>query len=510
MPNKFVGLIILDGFGINKQKKGNAIALANPKNFNYYYTNYPSTTLEASGGCVGLPSGVMGNSETGHLNIGAGRLVEQKLAKINSSIKNGDFFKNPELLSTFEYVKLHNSNLHIMGLLSDGGVHSHINHLFNLLDMAKTNGVENVYLHCFLDGRDTYQDSGVKYLQQLIDKIATMQNVKISTIIGRYFAMDREQNWDRTERAYRAMVLGDAEYYANDTLSAVKESYKKGVMDEFLEPIVIPDNEKTHTIADYDGVIFFNFRDDRARQITSSFVEKKFDKFGRVDLSHIYFCGFSEYDKYDKLNVAFKKDNLAVNLSQVVSSAGLKQFKIAETTKYAHVTFYLNGGIETPVAGESRFLIETIKDKPFDETPQMRTREITDKAIDEILSKKYSLMVLNYSNCDMLGHTGNLEATIESIKIMDEQLKKLVDAIISIGGVAVITADHGNAEKMLSKDGKKLTEHTTSKVPFVVVNGGDMELNSGSLCNISPTILELLNIPKPAEFTAHSLIKNKM
>lgn len=510
MPNKFVGLIILDGFGLSKQKKGNAIALANPKNFNYYYSNYPSTTLEASGEYVGLPSGVMGNSETGHLNIGAGRLVEQKLAKINSSIKSGEFFNNAELMATFEHVKSHKSSLHIMGLLSDGGVHSHINHLFSLLDMAKANGVENVYLHCFLDGRDTFQDSGVKYLQQLTDKIATMQNVKISTIMGRYFAMDREQNWDRTERAYRAMVLGDAEYYANDALSAVKESYKKGVMDEFVEPVVISDNEKTHTIADYDGVIFFNFRDDRARQITASFVEKKFDKFGRVDLSHIRFCGFSEYDKYERLNVAFKKDNLAVNLSQVVSSAGLKQFKIAETTKYAHVTFYLNGGIETPVSGESRFLIETIKDKPFDETPQMRTREITNKAIEEILTKKYSLMVLNYSNCDMLGHTGNLEATIESIKIMDEQLKKLVDAIISIDGVVVITADHGNAEKMLSKDGKKLTEHTTSKVPFVVVNGGDMELTSGSLCNISPTILELLNIPKPIEFTAQSLIKNKM
>jgi 2,3-bisphosphoglycerate-independent phosphoglycerate mutase len=393
-----------------------------------------------------------------------------------------------------------------MGLLSDGGVHSHINHLFELLHMV-ADKVNNVYIHCFMDGRDTYADSGVKYMEKLLNKCNEFNNVKIASIMGRYYAMDREQNWERTEKAYKTLTLANAEYYSNDPISAINASYELGKMDEFIEPIVITDNEQTYTIKDNDGVIFFNFRDDRARQITASFVEDKFDKFARNNLKNIYFCGFSQYDdKFENLHSAFQEDNLSINLSQTISANGLKQFKIAETTKYAHVTFYLNGGIEKPYDGEERFLIETIKDKPFDETPEMRTREITDKAVEEIKTGKYSFMTLNYSNCDMLGHTGNLEATIESVKIMDIELKKLIDAIISIDGVAIITADHGNAEIMIDKDGKKLTEHTTSKVPFIVVNAGDINLKQGKLANIAPTIIELLGLNKPEEFTAESLI----
>ena len=506
MSNKFVGLIILDGFGLSPNKKGNAIAIADPQNFKHYFEEYPHTTLDASGEAVGLPEGVMGNSETGHLNIGAGRRVEQKLQKINSSIKEKTFFQNKEILNTCNHVKSHNSNLHIMGLLSDGGVHSHINHLFNLIDMVKDNGVENVYIHCFLDGRDTYQDSGIKYVKQLHDKIKNLSNVKIASLMGRFYAMDREQNWEKTEIAYNTLTQGIAMHYSTDPINAISNSYNNGITDEFLEPTIIKYENNVHTIRDYDGIIFFNFRDDRARQITRSFVEDGFDKFKTQSLDNIYYCGFSKYDDYAKLHSAFIEDNLAINLSQVISSNGLKQFKIAETTKYAHVTFYLNGGIETPYANEERFLIETIKNKPFDETPQMRTREITAKAIERVLSKEYSLMVLNYSNCDMLGHTGNLDATVESINIMDVELKKLVDAIISIGGVAIITADHGNAEKMFDDAGNVLTEHTTNKVPFVVVNAGDIKLKEGQLCNISPTILDLLNITPPEEFSANSLI----
>lgn len=511
MKNKFVGLIILDGFGITKSKKGNAILKANPVNFFNYFNNNPSALLDASGESVGLLKGAMGNSETGHLNIGAGKVVQQKLTIINNAIKDKSFFNNKEIINTCNYVKENNSNLHIMGLLSDKNVHSNINHLFELLKVTEVQNVKNVFIHCFLDGRDAYFDSGIKYLKKLINKIRKFQyqNIKISTIMGRSFAMDREENYDKTELAYKAMVLGNAEFYSDDPISAVKTSYNNGIYDEFVKPIAIVDNGKCNTIKDYDGVIFFNFRDDRARQITYSFLNKDFDKFKTIDLSHIYFCGFSQYDdKVNNLHYAFSDLDLKVNLSKVISDNGLKQFKISETTKYAHVTYFLNGGIEKPYKNESRFLIETVKNVPFDKFPQMRTKEITDKAIEEINTKKYSFMALNYSNCDMIGHTGNMDSTVESIKILDVQLKRLVDAIINIGGVAVITADHGNAEKMKDYKGKTLTEHTLNKVPFVIVNYNDsIKLKSGKLANIAPTILDLLGIEKPIEFEELSLIQ---
>lgn len=511
MKHNFVGLIILDGFGLRKEKKGNAILQANPKNFFNYFNNYPSCTLEASGEAVGLLAGTIGNSETGHLNIGAGKVVEQKLRIIDKSLQKNGFYSNTEIIKTCEYVKSHNSNLHIMGLLSDKNVHANLNHMFELINVAEKNGVKNIFIHCFLDGRDTRVDDGVKYIKKVqnVIKKHPNTNIKIATLMGRSIAMDREQNYDRTEKAYKAIVLGKADNYALDPVTAVKKSYENGVFDEFIEPIVIGETGSHHTVNDYDGIFFYNFRDDRARQLTESFVGEGFNKFPTADLSHIYFCGFSQYDVNMKnLHYAFCDQDVSVNLSQVISEHGLRQFKISETTKYAHVTYFLNGGIEKPYKGEDRFLIETVKNTPFDKFPQMRTVEITDKAIEEIKSEKYSFMALNYTNCDMLGHTGNLQATVESIRLLDSQLKRLVETIISIGGVAVITADHGNAEKMCDSRGKMLTEHTTSKVPFVIVNAGEeLVLNNGKLANIAPTILELLGISIPSGFEEISLIK---
>ena len=514
MNTNFVGLIILDGFGYNKQKYGNAIAQADPKNFYSYFNNYPSTLIEASGEYVGLPKGQMGNSEVGHLNIGAGRIVYQLSQKISNEIKNKEFFKNIELLGAMQHAKKHASNLHIMGLLSDGGVHSDIRHLFALLDMAKQNDVKNVFIHCFTDGRDTYRDSGVKYVAMLQEKLAKINaegfDYKIASVMGRYYAMNREKFWDITEKAYKALVYGESDHYCDDPIYALQESYDRGVFDEFVEPVVlVKGGSPVATIKDGDAVIFFNFREDRARQITESLIEK-FDKFRVVNFKDLYYVGFNNYNKsFKNLHVAYENKTIDVNLSQVISKNKLKQFKISETTKYAHVTYFLNGGIEKPYAGEDRVLIDTIKDVPFDKVPQMRAVEITDKAIEMIVSKKYNFMALNYSNCDMIGHTGNLEAAIEAVKILDVQLKRLVDEILKIGGVAVIIADHGNAECMLDKNGKVLTEHTTNKVPFVLVSNSNEKLEllkNGKLGNVAPTILELLGLQKPAEFTEPSMI----
>jgi len=511
MKHNFVGLIILDGFGLREEREGNAILQANPINFFNYFNNYPSSYLDASGEAVGLLAGTMGNSETGHLNIGAGKVVEQKLRIIDKSLKTKGFYNNAEIVNTCEHVKKHKSNLHIMGLLSDGKVHSDIIHLFELIDVAVEKNVKNIYIHCFLDGRDTYRDSGIKYMQSLIDKLADEKysNVKIASMMGRYYAMDREENYDRIEKAYRCMVFGESDNVSTDPISSLKNSYEKEVFDEYVEPTNFEIDNGTCSINDYDGIFFFNFRDDRARQITKTFIVNEFDKFKTKDLSNIYFCGFSQYDDtYKNLHYAFCDQELTNNLSKVISESGLKQLKVAETTKYAHVTFYLNGGTEDPYKNEDRVLIPSIKCKSFDEYPEMRTVEITESAINKILTKEYSFMALNYSNCDMLGHTGNMDATIKSIKLLDVQLKKLVDAIISIGGVAVITADHGNAEKMLDENGKMLTEHTTSKVPFIVVNCKEnIQLANGKLANIAPTVLDLLGLSIPNDFEELSLIK---
>lgn len=504
MGNKFVGLIILDGWGIRKEKKGNAIALAEPKNFLYYQNNCPYTTLVASGEAVGLPKGQMGNSEVGHLNIGAGRIVYQSLLKINNAIVDGSFFQNENLIKTMKHAIKNNSVLHIMGLLSDGGVHSNINHLFALLKMADMYGVKKVAVHAFLDGRDTYRQSGIDFVKGLLIELKKYNGYYLSTVMGRFYAMDREQNYNYTEKAYNAIVYGKAENHTSDIVGAIKDSYDKGVFDEFVEPIVI--DNPYQSINDNDAIIHFNFREDRARQLTSSLVEK-FGFFPTKKLANVLMCTFVRFDeKFVNPIVAFPVTEIKDNLSSILSANGLKQFKVAETTKYAHVTFFLNGGIEKPYKNEKRFLIETIKNVPFDKVPQMRAEEIADKAVEEISSKKYNFMALNFSNTDMVGHTGNLEAAIKAVKCVDYNLKRVVDAILDIGGVAVIIADHGNAEEMIGSDGRVLTDHTTNLVPCIIVGQNNLSLEKGSLANVSPTILDLLGVEPPSSFTHSSLI----
>ncbi len=490
----FVGLIILDGFGIRQEEKGNAIKLAQPKHLEALFNNNPYTELHASGTYVGLPEGQIGNSEVGHLNIGAGKVVYQSLLKINNAIKDKSFHQNKALLDLIDRCKKQNKTLHLMGLLSDGGVHSHINHLFALIDVCQQQKLKDVVVHCFLDGRDTYRDSGVEYLAQLETKLQGT-GYKIATIMGRYYAMDRESNFDRTKEAYEAMTKGVGRV-SSDYQQLIRDDYHRGVYDEYVPPIVVNDC----LIKDNDGVVFYNFREDRARQLTRVLTDKDFNLFETNNLLVDMVTFVSYDDDLTNLQVMYPKQLIEDNLSAIISKNGLRQFKISETTKYAHVTYFLNGGIEQPYKGEDRFLIETLKCKTFDETPAMRAKEITETAIAKILTKKYNFMTLNYSNCDMLGHTGNLQATIESIKIIDQEVQKLVDAILSIGGVAIITADHGNAEHMIDDEGKVLTDHTTNLVPFCVIGAGHLQLApTGSLCHIAPTILQLLGVQYPME-----------
>ena len=505
MDNKFVGLIILDGGGVKKGGEGNAIELANPVNFFDYYKNNPSTTLLASGESVGLPKGQIGNSEVGHLNIGAGKIVYQNLLKINKAIESGEFYKNENLTATMLHCVKNNSVLHLMGLLSDGGVHSHIKHLFALIDMAKKLGVKKVSIHAFLDGRDTYREKGVDYIKDLLEKIKDIPGYYLSTIIGRYYAMDREQNYNYTKMAYDLIVDGKNPIKSSDAIKSVKESYQKGIYDEFVKPILL-ESPYYEGIKDNDGIIHFNFREDRGRQLTSALVED-FDKFETRKLRNVKMCTFVSFDeKFKKPIIAFPVKSVEKNLSAIISKAGLKQFKISETTKYAHVTYFMNGGIEKPYKNESRFLVETIKGVPFEQVPEMRANEITDIAIQNILSKKYNFMAINYSNTDMIGHTGDVGAAIKAVKCVDKNLKKLVDAILSIGGCALIIADHGNAEEML-EGGKVLTDHTTNPVPCILIGVDNVKLERGVLSNVAPTILHLLGIPCPESFTHKSLIK---
>lgn len=504
MKNKFVGLIILDGWGINPDTTGNAIALAEPHNYLNYLRTCPHSTLVASGEEVGLPKGQMGNSEVGHLNIGAGRIVFQSLLKINNAIQDGSFYQNKNLLRTMEYAKQHNSVLHLMGLLSDGGVHSNINHLFALLKMANMYGVEKVAVHAFLDGRDTYRESGVEFVKKLLAELAKYDGYYLASVMGRYYAMDREQNFDRTKIAYETIVNAKADIVTDNVINAINRSYDQKVFDEFVKPIWVecPYNG----INDNDAIIHFNFREDRARQLTSALVEK-FDLFETKKLANVLMCTFVRFDeKFEKPIIAFPVTEIEDNLSAVISKNELKQFKVAETTKYAHVTFFLNGGIEKPYEGEDRFLIETIKNVPFEKVPEMRANEITDKAVEEILAQKYQFMALNYSNTDMVGHTGDLNAAIKAVKCVDHNLKRVVDAILHIGGVALIIADHGNAEEMIGKDGRVLTDHTTNLVPCILVGEENVGLKDGSLANVSPTILDMLGINAPSSFTHTSLI----
>lgn len=492
-----VTLIILDGFGLRKEKFGNAIAAAGTPNLDKLEKLYPTSLLKASGQAVGLPEGQMGNSEVGHLTLGSGRVSFQDLLKIDDDIKKGIFSKNEKLHNAIEHAIKNDSSLHIMGLLSDGGVHSHINHLFAILDYAKEAGLKKVFIHCFMDGRDTPVDSGVKYIEMLENKIKDT-TFKIASISGRIYAMDREERYDRIEKAYNTLVNGE-NYSGKDALQTLKDSYQNNVYDEFVIPTLI---EQDGTIKDNDSVIFFNYRSDRARELTDCLTNDEFNHFKIKHFKNLLFSPMQLYSaKFEHLNVLYPPLKIEDNLAAILSKNSLKQFHIAETTKYAHVTFFFNGGIEKPYDGEERKLIESIDTKDFSYYPKMRAIEITEATLDAIASAKYDFILVNYSNPDMIGHTGNFEATKEAITCVEKQAYALALATIMAGGDCIITADHGNAELMIDEKGNKVTSHTTSLVPFILASEKhkNVKIKKGkSIANIAPTILKLLGKEIPS------------
>ena len=514
MKKRPVVLCILDGYGLNEKKEHNAIALANRPVMEKLIAEGPFVKGYASGMAVGLPDGQMGNSEVGHLNMGAGRIVYQELTRITKEIQDGDFFKNPELMAAMENCKKKGSALHAFGLLSDGGVHSHNTHLYGLLEMAKKNGLEKVYVHCFLDGRDTPPTSGKDFVKALEEEMAKIGVGKVATVTGRYYAMDRDNNYDRVEKAYLALTKGEGEK-ADSAQGGIQASYDKEETDEFVKPTVVMENGKpVGTIQDGDSVVFFNFRPDRAREITRSFCDDSFDRFNRgkrLDLTFVCFC---DYDPTipNKL-VAFKKVEITNTFGEWLSKKGLKQARIAETEKYAHVTFFFNGGVEAPNEGEDRILVNSPKDVPtYDLKPQMSAYEVCDKLCDAISGGKYDVVICNFANPDMVGHTGVEAAAIKAVEVVDECVGKAVDALKKVGGVMFICADHGNCEMMVDYEtGEPWTAHTTNPVPFVLVNAdeGISLREGGCLADIVPTLIELMGEEQPAEMTGKSLIVRK-
>ena len=501
---KPLALLILDGFGINNSDYGNAIKLARTPNIDKLFSQNPHTQIGASGMDVGLPDGQMGNSEVGHTNIGAGRIVYQELTRITKAIKDGDFFLNKELLAAVESCKKNGSALHLIGLLSDGGVHSHNSHLYGILELAKKAGLTKVFVHCLMDGRDVPPTSGAGFINDLEAEMARVGVGKIATVMGRYYAMDRDNRWERVEKAYAAMVYGEG-VQSEKALDAVKESYAAEVTDEFIMPVVVT---KGATIAPQDSVIFFNFRPDRAREITRTFVDPDFNGFERrTGFIKPYYVCFTQYDaSMPNVHVAFTPQSLANTFGEYLSQKGLKQLRIAETEKYAHVTFFFNGGVEKVYEGEDRALIASPKVATYDLKPEMSAYEVTDEVLKRIASDKYDVIILNFANCDMVGHTGIVSAAVAAVEAVDTCLGKVVDAIAQKDGVALITADHGNADQMMEPDGSPFTAHTTNPVPFVVVGKSCALREHGRLCDIAPTMLELLNLPQPAEMDGISLI----
>ncbi len=510
MDKKLTMLMILDGFGENNNEKGNAVKLANTPNIDKLMKTCPTTDVYTSGLNVGLPEGQMGNSEVGHTNIGAGRIVYQELTRITKSIEDGDFFSVPEFVKAIENCKQNNSKLHIMGLLSDGGVHSHMRHLFALLELAKRKDFEDVYVHCFLDGRDTPPASAESYIMQLEEKMKEKGIGKIATISGRFYSMDRDKRWQRIEKSYNAMVNGIGEK-AQSAISAIESSYQKEVFDEFVEPTVICNGDnKVATIDKNDSVIFFNFRPDRAREITRTLVDKDFKEFETKDLN-LYFVCMTPYDEtMPNVEVAFKKERLTNTFGEYISNHNLTQLRIAETEKYAHVTFFFNGGEEKQYEGEDRILIPSPKVETYDLKPEMSALEVTEKVIEAIKSKKYDNIILNYANPDMVGHTGSLEAAIKAIETIDECLGRVLEAINEVNGVLLITADHGNSEQMIDyKTGEPHTAHTTNPVPLILVGMENVQLKEGKLADLAPTMLDIMNLEKPEEMTGESLLIRK-
>ena len=496
-------LIIMDGFGMGDPCEGNAILNTATPNLDKIFAENPGCKLSASGLDVGLPEGQMGNSEVGHTNIGAGRVVFQDLPHISMDIQNGVFFKNSAYVEALENCREWGSALHLMGLLSDGGVHSHISHLFAMLQMAKEQGIEKVYVHCFLDGRDVPPSSGKSFVEQLQAKCQQLGVGQIATVMGRFYAMDRDKRWDRVQKAYNAIALGEGVFEA-DPAAAVQKSYDNGVTDEFVEPVVCVKNAQ---VRDNDSIIFMNFRPDRAREITRCFVDEDLTDVERKNgFVPVHFVCTTEYDAtMPNVTVAYPRQKLDNIFGEYISKLGLTQLRIAETEKYAHVTFFFNGGVEQTFPGEDRCLIASPKVATYDLQPEMSAYEVAEEAVKRIESGAYDVIILNFANCDMVGHTGVYEAASKAVATVDECVGKVVEATSKMGGVSLITADHGNAEQMIDTTGEPFTAHTTNLVPFYIV-GASVNLRDGRLADIAPTMLDLMGLEKPAEMDGETLI----
>jgi 2,3-bisphosphoglycerate-independent phosphoglycerate mutase len=511
MPKKTHMLIILDGWGIGVDEPTNAVMVADTPFIDRLQSSYPSTQLRCSGQDVGLPAGIMGNSEVGHMNLGAGRVVYQDLVRIDKAIEEGSFFENAPLGAVMDMAADRGKALHLMGLLSDGGVHSQLTHLLALLDMAQRKGLSNVFVHAILDGRDTPPDSGVGYLNQLQAHIQAIGNGVVASVCGRYYAMDRDKRWDRVEKAYRLYTegVGRAE---SDPVDAVKTAYRRGETDEFVQPVVIVDEsgKPVGAVTDGDGIIFFNFRADRAREITRAFTEKDFDGFERLVVPKL--CGYTTMTLYEEgfdLPMAFGPVHLDMILGEILSRQGLCQLRIAETEKYAHVTYFFNGGEETPFENEERCLIPSPRDvSTYDQKPEMSALQVADEVVARLDSGKYDFIVLNFANMDMVGHSGVMAAAVKACETVDRCLEKVVNKLREQDGVALVTADHGNSEKMAGSDGKPFTAHTTNPVRLLLVDDGrkTASLREGCLGDIAPTLLELMGLEQPVQMTGRSLL----
>ncbi len=501
-------LIILDGYGIGEDYPGNAVKLANTPNIDRLMKEYPNTTLEASGLAVGLPPGQMGNSEVGHLNIGSGRVIYQELTKISKEIEDKEFFEKKEFVSMIEDARSRNKRIHLLGLVSSGGVHSHNSHLFALLELMKVRNFKDVYVHAILDGRDVGPTSGKEEIEGLIFNMKKIGVGKLASISGRYYSMDRDNRWDRTRMAYDAMVLGEGKW-TKDPVKAIEDSYKDGVTDEFFLPTVImEDGKPVAMVEEDDSILFFNFRPDRARQITRAFVDDDFQGFHRNKKLHTYYLTMTEYDKTIKnVEIAYRNHAPKNTLGEYISNLGLNQLRAAETEKYAHVTFFFNGGIEEPYDNEDRLLIPSPKVATYDLQPEMSADLLKDEILKRLDMDKYDLIILNFANADMVGHTGSIPATIKAVETVDKCLGEIVEKLLAKGGKALVTADHGNAERLRDQvDGSIITAHTINKVPLIFV-GGKGKLKEGILADLGPTLLDIMNLDKPEEMTGNSLIE---
>jgi 2,3-bisphosphoglycerate-independent phosphoglycerate mutase len=510
MSKSPVALIILDGFGCRSEVKGNAVAQSKKPNFDRLWKEFPHAHMFASGEAVGLPDGQMGNSEVGHTNIGAGRVVYQNLTRVSIAIREGEFAKNETFLGAVDHVKKHDTALHLFGLLSDGGVHSHIDHMFALLRLAKDHDLKKVYVHAFLDGRDVGPKTAETYIQETLEKMKEYGVGEFATISGRYYSMDRDKRWERVEKSYRAMVYGEGPSYSNP-IDVVKDSYEHGIFDEFVLPSVVTkeDGQPVATIQDNDAVIFYNFRPDRAIQISNTFTNEDFRSFDRGPKhpKDLHFVCLTHFSETVQGYVAFKPTNLDNTFGEVLAQNGLKQLRIAETEKYPHVTFFFNGGREEKFPGEERILINSPKVATYDLQPEMSAYEVTDALLKEIHDDKFDAIILNFANPDMVGHSGMLEPTIKAIETVDECLGKVIDAILEKDGVAIITADHGNADEVITLEGNPMTAHTTNPVPVILTKHGVELRDGGVLADLAPTLLQLLGLEQPKEMTGKTIIK---